>query len=404
MGRLTEKKILLGVSGGIAAYKSAELVRLLRFEGASVRVVMTASAIQFVGPLTFQALSGHPVHTELLDSEQESAMGHIHLSRWADLVLVAPATANLIAKIRLGAADDLLSTLCLASDVPVIVAPAMNRGMWENPATQENLACIRDRGIRILGPDQGAQACGEKGYGRMMEPDAICDQLAEIEQHGVLAQTSVLVTAGPTREAIDPVRFLSNHSSGKMGYAVAGSAKAAGAQVTLVSGPVTMEDPGVHRLIRVETAAEMYDQVVQRAADFDIFIAVAAVADYKPVVAGEKKIKKNKDHLQLSLQRTKDILGSVAALKNGPFTVGFAAETENLESYARKKLAVKSIDMIAANWVGRDQQGFNVDTNALEVFWPGGCQSLPLTSKSILAQQLVDLIAERFNIQKPTPA
>lgn len=404
MGRLTDKKILLGVSGGIAAYKSAELVRLLQLEGASVRVVMTASATQFVGPLTFQALSGHPVHTELLDAEQESAMEHIHLSRWADLVLVAPATANLIAKIRLGAADDLLSTVCLASDVPIIVAPAMNRGMWENPATQENLTCIRDRGIRILGPDQGAQACGEQGYGRMMEPDAICDRLAIIEQHGVLAQTSVLVTAGPTREAIDPVRYLSNHSSGKMGYAVARSAKAAGARVTLVSGPVAIEDPGVHRIIRVESAAEMYDQVIQRAADFDIFIAAAAVADYKPVNARENKIKKNKDSLQLSLQRTKDILGSVAALENRPFTVGFAAETENLESYARNKLAKKSIDIIAANWVGRDRHGFDVDTNALEVFWPGGCLSLALTSKAALAQQLVELIAERFNTQKTTPA
>ncbi len=400
MGRLSNKNVLLGVSGGIAAYKSAELVRLLIADGASVRVVMTEAATQFVGPLTFQALSGNPVHTDLLDAQQESAMGHIHLTRWADLLLVAPATANIIAKIRSGLADDLLSALCLASDVPIIVAPAMNRAMWENLATQDNLTCIRDRGIRVLGPNEGAQACGEQGYGRMLEPAEICDVLSSDESAGVLDGVSVLVTAGPTREAIDPVRYLSNHSSGKMGYAVARAAIAAGARVTLVSGPVALDDPGVQRLVRVETAAEMYDQVMQRAVDFDIFVAAAAVADYTPAVVGVNKLKKDPDCLRLSLQKTADILASVAALGDGPFTVGFAAETENLESYAHKKMAAKSIDMIAANWVGRDQQGFNVDTNALEVYWPGGSQSLSLMSKSVLAQRLVEIVVERFNNQK----
>ena len=400
MGRLSNKNILLGVSGGIAAYKSAELVRLLNAEGASVRVVMTEAAVQFIGPLTFQALSGNPVHTDLLDARQESAMEHIHLTRWADLLLVAPATANIIAKIRTGLADDLLSAVCLASEVPVVVAPAMNRAMWENLATQENLTCIRDRGISILGPNQGTQACGEIGFGRMLEPAEICDCLFANDSDGILDGLSVLVTAGPTREAIDPVRYLSNHSSGKMGYAVARAAVAEGARVTLISGPVELDDPGVQRLVLVETAAEMYDQVMQCAADFDIFIAAAAVADYTPVVVGVNKLKKDSDCVQLSLQKTADILASVAALGNGPFTVGFAAETENLESYAHQKLATKSIDMVAANWVGRDQQGFDVDTNALEVYWPGGCRSLPIMSKPELAQRLVEVIVERFNIQE----
>ncbi len=396
MERFFNQNILLGVTGGIAAYKSAELVRLLSAEGAFVRVVMTQSATAFVTPLTFQALSGNPVHTELLDADQETAMGHIHLARWADWILVVPATANFIAKIRLGGADDLLSALCLAADVPLWIAPAMNRGMWENPATQENIECLAKRGVAILGPDQGAQACGEQGYGRMLEPATICDQLASRIAAKTLSGVTILVTAGPTREAIDPVRYLTNRSSGKMGFAIARAAAEAGASVTLITGPVALAEPDVNRVIHVESASEMYDHVIACAVDFDIYIGAAAVSDFASVTIENEKIKKDTDRLHLSLKKTKDILAEVAALDAGPFAVGFAAETDNLEDYALKKLHAKSLDMIAANWVGRKGHGFDVDTNALQVFWPGGSQYLELASKQVLARQLLELVVDRF--------
>ena len=396
MERFSDQRIILGVTGGIAAYKSAELIRLLTAEGATVRVVMTQSATAFVTPLTFQALSGNPVHTELLDADQENAMGHIHLARWADRILVAPATANFIAKIRLGGADDLLSALCLAADVPLWIAPAMNRGMWENPATQENIRCLEERGVGILGPDQGAQACGEHGYGRMLEPVAICDELASCIVAKTLSGIAILVTAGPTREAIDPVRYLTNRSSGKMGFAIARAAAEAGASVKLITGPVALAEPNVDQVVHVESASQMYDHVIACAADYDIYIGAAAVSDYAPVVVENEKIKKDSDQLKLSLEKTKDILAEVAAMDAGPFTVGFAAETDNLEDYALKKLEAKSLDMIAANWVGRKGHGFDAETNALQVFWRGGSQLLELAAKRILARRLIELVVDRF--------
>ncbi len=397
------KHILLGVSGGIAAYKSAELVRLLKKQGAEVQVVMTQSAMQFVSPLTFQALSGNPVHSELLDADAENAMGHISLARWADCLLIAPATANLIAKLSHGLADDLLSTLYLAATCPVYVAPAMNQAMWNKTVTQENVETLQRHGVKLIGPEQGDQACGETGYGRMSEPVAICNYLADALENQnpspvqCLQGLNVLISAGPTREPIDPVRYLTNRSSGKMGYALANAALKAGAEVTLVSGPVSLTAPANVQLIKVETAAQMYEAVMSRASDHAIYIGAAAVADYSPVIMQPEKIKKQEEQSTLILQKTKDILADVAKLDKHPFTVGFAAETHNLEFYARDKLVRKKLDMIAANWVGQEQGGFDSEQNALHVFWEKGDKVFPMMDKTRLAEQLISLIAERFN-------
>ncbi|TAN53957.1 MAG: bifunctional phosphopantothenoylcysteine decarboxylase/phosphopantothenate--cysteine ligase CoaBC [Methylococcaceae bacterium] len=395
---LQNKRILLGVTGGVAAYKAAELARLLCGAGAQVRVVMSGGATAFIAPLTFQALTRQPVATELLDSGQEAVMNHIELARWAEAVLIAPATAHCLAKLRLGLADDLLSTLCLATVAPLLLAPAMNSAMWANPATQENARVLQARGVRLIGPEAGDLACGEVGLGRMAAPEAVVEALAGLWQPGCLAGLSVLVSAGPTREAIDPVRFLSNRSSGKMGYAVAEAARAAGARVCLVSGPTALPPPAVDEYVVVESAAEMMQAVMARAAAHAIYIGAAAVADYAPQQAGPGKIKKTAATLSLELHKTQDILAAVAALPDKPFTVGFAAETHDLENYARAKLSAKNLDMVAANWVGQNL-GFDRDENALEVYWPGGHRQLPTAPKPALAADLLRLIAERFAVQ-----
>ena len=391
------KRILLAVSGGIAAYKAAELVRLLRKERAEVRVAMTGAAREFVSPLTFQALSGNPVHTELLDTQEENAMGHINLTRWADVMVIAPATANIVAKCAHGIADDLVSTLFLATQCPVYMAPAMNQAMWANPVTQDNISRLQRWGVRIIGPSSGEQACGENGLGRMTEPSEICAELMAKPEAALLKNIKVLISAGPTREYFDPVRYLTNRSSGKMGYALAKAALNAGAEVTLVSGPVLLSPPHGIVFVGVETAEEMYDAVLGKAIMADIYIGAAAVADYSPVNKAQIKLKKKADHITIDLTKTKDILAAVAALKNAPFTVGFAAETDDLENYAQTKLREKKLDMIAANWVGKNQGGFESELNALEVFWPSGRRSLPMTGKNRLAEQLIDIISEKFH-------
>ncbi|MDQ1345178.1 MAG: phosphopantothenoylcysteine decarboxylase / phosphopantothenate---cysteine ligase [Pseudomonadota bacterium] len=388
-------RILLGVTGGIAAYKSAELVRRLRDRGAEVQVVMTAGARQFVTPLTFQALSGRPVRTDLWDEAAEAAMGHIELARWADRVLIAPASADFLARLAHGLADDLLTTLCLATDAPLSVAPAMNRLMWANAATQANVAVLRSRGVTVLGPAEGDQACGETGPGRMLEPAEILDAFAPRGAgNRVLAGLKVMITAGPTRERIDPVRFITNRSSGKMGFAVAEAAREAGAEVVLVSGPVNVATPPGVRRVDVETAEQMMNAVSEHVADTDIFIAAAAVSDYRPVQCASEKIKKTSDSLSLTLSRTTDILATVAARAPRPFVVGFAAETQNVERNALAKLEGKRLDMIAANQVG-DNLAFDCEDNALTVYWPGGKQDLGHAPKRQLAAALVSLIAER---------
>ncbi len=396
MNTLTGKHILLGVAGGIAAYKSAELVRQLRAQGARVRVVMTAGAREFITPLTLQALSGNPVHSELLDPDAEAAMGHIELARWADALLVAPATADFIARLQQGRADDLLTAVALACDAPVAVAPAMNRAMWENPATKANIATLKARGIHVFGPTSGEQACGEVGPGRLLEPEQLVTALGGLFETGALSGCRVLITAGPTREAIDPVRYISNHSSGRMGYAVARAVSEAGAEVVLVSGPVSLEAPPRVTRIDVVSADDMQHAVQEQVADCDIFIAVAAVADYRPEVVAPHKLKKSAGQMTLALTRNPDILAGVAALPDAPFTVGFAAETDALEDNARAKRVAKSIDMIAANRVG-EGAGFDAHDNALQVYWQGGEQVLPLTGKTKLAHQLVALIAQQFH-------
>ncbi|MBI5462005.1 MAG: bifunctional phosphopantothenoylcysteine decarboxylase/phosphopantothenate--cysteine ligase CoaBC [Gammaproteobacteria bacterium] len=400
MLELSNKRILLGVSGGIAAYKSAELVRRLREAGAEVRVVMTAGATRFITPLTLQALSGQPVRTELFDADAEAAMGHIELARWADAVLIAPASANTLARLAQGLADDLLSTLCLATHAPLLVAPAMNQAMWDNPATQANIVTLRERGVHICGPGIGSQACGETGPGRMLEPAELIAAVTALFQPGLLAGLRVLVTAGPTREAIDPVRFISNRSSGKMGYAVAEAAAEAGARVVLVSGPVALPSPARVECVSVETAAEMHAAVLARVGDCDIFIGTAAVADYRPHSPAEHKLKKQTSALRLELERTTDILTAVAAQHPAPFTVGFAAETERLAEHARAKRMAKSLDMIAANWVNVPGQGFEADDNALTLYWEGGACELPRASKSQLARALIAQVAARYKAKQ----
>jgi phosphopantothenoylcysteine decarboxylase / phosphopantothenate---cysteine ligase len=389
------KRILLGICGGIAAYKSAELVRLLRNKNIDVRVVMTNSAMQFMTPLTLQALSGNPVHTSLLDADQENSMGHINLVRWADAIVIAPATANIIAKFSHGLADDLLSTLLLAAECPVFIAPAMNQAMWKKPATQENIQRLDSHGIIVLGPDQGVQACGDTGPGRMLEPAAICSLLCT-NNKDLLQGISILISAGPTREPLDPVRYISNRSSGKMGYALAKAALQAGADVTLVSGPVNQCPPKQANLIQVETAAEMFEVVMTHAPSHDIYIGAAAVADYTPATVQTEKIKKQGDISVLKLSKTQDIITAVAALTEKPFIVGFAAETHDLEKYARGKMEQKKLDMIAANWVGRKTGGFDSNENALQVFWTHGQCTIAMAEKNIVAAQLIKLIAEKY--------
>lgn len=392
-----KKHILLAISGGIAAYKCAELVRLLVKQQVEVRVVMTQSALQFVAPLTFQVLSGHPVYTEFLTPEAESAMGHIALARWADIVLIAPATANVLAKLSHGLADDLLSTLYLAATCPVYVAPAMNQAMWHKPVTQHNIQLLLAHGVQLIEPESGEQACGDVGVGRMAEPATICTRVLQPATPQVLLGKKVLITAGPTREPIDPVRYITNRSSGKMGYALAQAALAAGAEVVLVSGPVALTPPTAAYTLQVETAAQMYDAVLAELPHCDIFIGAAAVADYTPATNQSSKIKKLAEHTSLNLAKTQDILAAVASLADAPFCVGFAAETDDLEHYALDKLVRKKLDMIAANWVGRATGGFESDQNALQVYWPSGQQTLALMDKLQLAEQLINLIAQRFD-------
>jgi phosphopantothenoylcysteine decarboxylase/phosphopantothenate--cysteine ligase len=395
MSSLAGKRVVLGVTGGIAAYKSPDLVRRLRDRGAEVRVVMTASAEHFVTSLTFQAVSGRAVRTGLWDEAAEAAMGHIELARWADLVVVAPATADFMARLSAGMAGDLLTTLCLATEAPVRLAPAMNRLMWAHPATVRNAADLRARGVELLGPASGGQACGETGEGRMLEPLEIVAALEAGAASGVLAGRRVVVTAGPTREAIDPVRYLSNCSSGKMGYAVAAAAARAGAEVVLVSGPVTLPPPGGTRRVCVMSALEMHAAVMAEVDAADVFIAAAAVSDYRPESPAATKIKKSPEALALALVPNPDILADVAARAPRPFVVGFAAETGNLEGNARAKLDNKKLDMIAANLVGGGR-GFDRDDNALTVYWRGGSQDLGVAPKAELAGALIGLIAARL--------
>jgi phosphopantothenoylcysteine decarboxylase/phosphopantothenate--cysteine ligase len=395
---MSKYRILLAVTGGIAAYKSLELTRLLKKYGADVRVVMTKSAMEFVQPLSFQALSGHAVHCELLNSEAENAMGHIELARWADVFVIAPATANTLAKCAHGLADDLLSTLYLAIQCPVYIAPAMNHAMWNHAATQANLKILQTHGVNLIAPESGEQACGEVGVGRMAEPETICQRLiADLTMLPVLANLNIIITAGATREPLDPVRYLTNRSSGKMGYSLAVAAQQAGANVTLISGAAHIQPPKNCHFVQIETAEQMHAAVFEHLENCDIFIGAAAVADYRPVTCGNEKIKKNADKITLILEKTADILANVAVSENPPFTVGFAAETHELERYARDKLARKKLNMIAANWVGREKGGFERDENALEVFWRDGHKALDMTEKTELARQLVKLIAERFH-------
>ena len=394
---LSGRHILLGVTGGIAAYKAAELARLFVKAGAEVQVVMTRSASEFIGAMTFQAITGRETRSDLFDSAHEAAMGHIELARWADLVIVVPATANFIAIMAQGRAEDLLSTLCLATAAPVAIAPAMNQQMWADPATQANLETLRERDRLIWGPAAGEQACGDVGPGRMLEPAGIFDAAQAMFTSGTLTGVRTLVTAGPTHEAIDPVRFIGNRSSGKMGFAIAQALEEQGAEVLLIAGPSSLPTPpGVTR-IDVESALEMHAAVMQHADDCDLFVATAAVADYRPESAAGNKIKKTAESLELRLVRNPDILADVAALENGPFTVGFAAETDEVAKHADDKRRRKGIDMIAANEVGGERGGFNRDENALLVLWEGGQQELPMTGKLRLARQLVELISQKYH-------
>ena len=393
-------RILLGVTGGIAAYKSAELVRLLKKSGREVRVVMTRGAEAFMTPLTFQALSGEPVRTSLLDPDAEAGMGHIELAKWADQIVVAPASADFIARLANGMADDLLTTLCCATESPIAVAPAMNQAMWSNRRTLRNIGLLEsDPQIQLWGPDQGSQACGDVGPGRMLEPAALFELIAGSGK-GALSGKRVVITAGPTREPIDPVRYISNHSSGKMGYALASAASAAGAEVTLISGPVALDAPaGVERRF-VTTAQEMLD-VSSEAVDkgCDLFIATAAVADYRPDVCADDKIKKSSDAMNVALVRNPDTLATIAGRADAPFTVGFAAETRDLEGYALDKMSRKHLNMIVANDVSAPGLGFNSDDNAVTVFWPGGHETLGPESKIGLSRRLIALIADQLTDQ-----
>lgn len=398
MSSLTNKRILLGVTGGIAAYKSAELVRRLQDAGASVQVVMTAAAQEFITPLTMQALSGNPVHTTLLDPAAEAGMGHIQLARWADLVLIAPASADFIARLVQGQGDDLLTTLCLATPAPIAVAPAMNQGMWRNASTQANVEVLRQRKIHIFGPAAGEQACGDIGPGRMLEALELVDAAAELFISGSLAGKKVVITAGPTREAIDPVRYISNHSSGKMGYALAQAAVEAGAHTVLISGPTQLIAPERVEFIPVTTAEEMLAASLRQTPGCDVFIAAAAVADYRPAQIATHKIKKTAEAqtMLLELVKNPDIVATIAALQQKPFTVGFAAESENLLVYAQQKLTNKNLDLMIANNIATTGIGFNSDDNAVTVIDKTQQQELTQRSKQQLARDLIAIIAQKI--------
>ena len=395
---MSGQKIVLGISGGIAAYKTPELVRLLKKRGAEVQVVLTRSAKEFVTETTLQAVSGAPVREHLWDKEAEAAMGHIELARWADLVLIAPATAEIMSRLALGAAPDLLTTLCLATEAPIVVAPAMNNIMWADSGVQDNCRVLKQRDIRILGPAVGDQACGESGPGRMVEPEDIVAAIMgpkAVPDVSALAGKVVMITAGPTREAIDPVRYISNRSSGKMGYAIAAAACDAGAKVLLVSGPVNIVPPPAVETIFTESAKDMFEAVHGRLTEVDVFIGAAAVADYHSASVQIHKLKKSESDLSLDLSRTPDILASVAGQQDRPFTVGFAAETQNLREYALGKLKEKNLDMIVANLVGANQ-GFEKDRNSVEVFWQDGEKVFPDSDKKVLGRQLVKIIGEQY--------
>jgi phosphopantothenoylcysteine decarboxylase/phosphopantothenate--cysteine ligase len=401
---IANKNILLGVTGGIAAYKTPDLVRKLTALGANVRVVVTDSAAEFVSTLSLQAVSGHPVHQHLLDPAAEAAMGHIELAKWADILLIAPATANTLAKLAHGMADDLLTTLYLATTATLFVAPAMNQQMWKATATQRNIALLEEHGVTFIGPASGEQACGDVGSGRMVEPVEIANALNESKANSSslnealknLAGKKFTITAGPTREPLDPVRYISNHSSGKMGFAIAQAAAQAGAHVTLVAGPVALSTPTHCNRIDVTTADEMLNACEKLIPSTEIFISTAAVADYKACTVADNKIKKTGDELTLTFVKNPDILATVSNRQDRPFCVGFAAESQNVEDYARAKLAKKKLDMIAANDITAQGLGFNSDKNALHVIWQDGDKRLPATSKNELAEQLLALIAERF--------
>jgi len=395
MQRLTNKQIILGVTGGIAAYKSAELVRQLTSAGAEVHVVMTPAGQEFITPLTMQALSGNPVHTTLLDPDAEAGMGHIELARWADLILVAPASADFIARLAQGQGNDLLTTLCLATNAPIAIAPAMNQAMWKDSNTQRNITTLQSNHNIIMGPAHGEQACGDVGPGRMLEPAELARLTASQFKFETLTGQHVVITAGPTREPIDPVRYITNHSSGKMGFALAEAAAEAGAQVTLISGPVNLTTPERVTRINVSSAQQMYEAAIEHAPKSDVFIASAAVADYTPIDVADQKIKKHPDSMMIELKPTIDIVARVAAQENKPFTVGFAAETQNVTGYAQGKLTKKNLDMIVANDVSVEGIGFNSDDNAVIVISADNQTELPKASKRQLARNIIDLIAQQ---------
>ncbi len=397
---LANLRILLGVSGGIAAYKAAELTRRLRDAGAEVRVVLTENAARFVTPLTFQALSGQPVRSGLWDEAAEAAMGHIELARWAQRIVIAPASADLIARLAEGRADDLLTTLCLASAAPLALAPAMNQQMWANAATQANIELLRKRGVNVLGPASGSQACGEFGAGRLLEADAIVAELAAAHGKKLLAGRRVLVSAGPTFEDIDPVRYLGNRSSGRMGFAVAQAAAEQGADVQLIAGPVHLPTPAGVTRTNVRSARQMHAAVMQHIPQSDIFISAAAVGDYRPAEVAAHKLKKTGSALTLTLAENPDIVAAVAALEEKPFVVGFAAETKDLHAYARAKLERKKLDLIAANQVG-DGAGFDAADNELLLLWPGGEEQLARGDKIVLARALIARIAAQSSSAAP---
>ncbi len=395
MNSLSTRRVLLGITGGIAAYKSAELTRLLVKAGAEVRVVMTQAATEFITPLTLQALSGNRVHTDLLDADAEAGMGHIELARWPDLILVAPASANFMARLVAGQAGDILSTLILASKAPVAIAPAMNQAMWSNQATQTNLDTLRARGIAIFGPAAGAQACGDVGLGRMLEPQELLELSAATFESDILAGLHITITAGPTQEAIDPVRFISNRSSGKMAYALASEAANAGAQVTLISGAVALRTPERVRRIDVISADDMLAASLQDIEQCDIFIGVAAVADYRPEHVADQKIKKSADTMQLTLIKNPDIISTIANLSKRPFTVGFAAETESVEDYGLEKLRRKKLDLLFAN-DARDTLGS--DSITATALFSQGREVFGPASKQVVARKMLELIRQRFDV------
>ncbi|PKG62308.1 MULTISPECIES: bifunctional phosphopantothenoylcysteine decarboxylase/phosphopantothenate--cysteine ligase CoaBC [Pseudoalteromonas] len=397
MTNLTNKKIVLGITGGIAAYKCAELVRRLKDSGCEVKVVMTESAKHFITPLTMQAVSGETVSDSLLDPSAEASMGHIEFAKWADLILVAPATCNIIAKMAAGIADDLLTTLLLATPAKVAVAPAMNQQMYAHAATQANLATLKARNVLIWGPGKGEQACGDIGAGRMLEPHELVALCIAKEQPQLLAGKTITITAGPTREPLDPVRFISNHSSGKMGYALAEAALQLGAKVNLISGPVTIKAPTGVNLINIESAEELLTESLTYAPQSDAFIGCAAVADYRAANIATQKMKKQGDELTLTLTKNPDVIAAIANLKqNRPYTVGFAAETQNVESYAKCKLQNKNLDMICANDVSKSGLGFNSDHNALTLYWHNEQLELPTTSKIEIARKVIEQLAKHL--------